>query len=556
MKPTMQRWNPAGSVLRIAAIALGLVGLFSCQNELLANIETDVEIVTGSPGISVEFEGRSVSHGGIATLGHVRDGFVGSFSFVVRNSGGGLLELTGDPRVALSGPEAGLFGVSPGPAAEILGNSPFSLTFSPDASTGSRSATVTIQNNASSGGEFTFEVRGLVPWKMSDASWNDTDEFGRTLSTSRAGEAFVGSDFARVGGNNLQGAVVHYVYNYVTDQWERKTELSAVPKTASDGQTGDRYGASIEGKSSTFVAVGAPGHTSNTGKLYLYHWIGFTFEEATLTASDGQADDYYAASVDYAVGETADYVIVGAPGTATRPGEAYIYYEDDLTDQVWDSEAPLTASNGANDDGFGSAVAIHGNWALVAAPRHNDGRGAIYAFERTGTNAWTERQIIEPDGISPGDGIGSEIEMDGEKAAFSSRSSATVYVYTLDSGTWSHAQTITDPSGTSASAFGASLDMSELTDGEEYLAVGAPQDNTLAEDSGKAYLYRWNGSVYQRVDGYTVDGLERRDYFGSGVGLARNATDGINFLVAGARGDNRSDVSYNVGEGAAYALEF
>ena len=337
----------------------------------------------------------------------------------------------------------------------------------------------------------------------------------------------------------------------------RRQQVAPYPKLRPTERAGDRYGRAIEGKGSSFVVVGAPGHASNTGKLYLYDWYGPAYNtDAALTASDGQENDYFATAVDYSLGDTADYIIVGAPGTTDRPGKAYIYYEDDLKDRGWSSEHPLTASDGNNDDAFGNEVAIHGNWALVGAPRKSSQRGAIYTFERTGTNSWTERQIIEPDGVSAGDRLGYEIEMDADKAVFSSSNSATVYVYTLGGGTWSHAQTITDPSGTSSSAFGASLDVSEGNMGADYLAVGAPGDNTMGNDAGKAYLYRWSGSEYELVDGYTVDDLEQRDYFGSGVGLARNATDGINFLVVGARGDNQSQLSYNVGEGAAYALEF
>lgn len=551
-----KRTNTPGwktTLLRFCATAAVLLGLAACENGLLEDIQTDVEVATGSPRILVKFDGNAVSAGSSVALGQVREGYSGTYTFTVANAGVGTLELTGEPRVSITGTYADLFEVTSGPQSRISGSSSFLLDFTPAESTGSRSATVTILSDDPSAGEFSFEITGYVPWKMAEDNWANNDQFGRTVSTSFNGYAFVGTPWA----NSSQGEVYQYVYNYNTDAWE--IAPTSIPVTGADGSADDYYGRAVEGKGSSFVAVGAPGHSSNTGKVYLYDWIGFKFDDqAALTASDGVSGDYFGTAVDYSLGTDADYVVVGAPGSADRPGTAYVYYEDDLKDRVWDSEAVLSPSDPQDGAMFGAGVAISDHLALIGAPRKNSNTGAVYAFTRTGANTWSESQIIVPAGLPAGASLGYRIETDGEKAVFASSVAATVYVYVYSAGTWSPAQILEDPSGSTASSFGSAIDMGGPDMGGDYLAIGAPQDNTAGTSAGKSYLYRWNGSRYEYVEEYTVDDLESYDHFGTAVGLTRDSTDEKNFIIVGARGDDRDDTvtDPNLGSGAAYALEF
>jgi hypothetical protein len=62
-------------------------------------------------------------------------------------------------------------------------------------------------------------------------------------------------------------------------------------------------------------------------------------------------------------------------------GTAYVFVRSGTT---WTQQAELTASDGAEDDNFGSSVALSGGTALVGAPNHKSaGRpeaGAAYVF--------------------------------------------------------------------------------------------------------------------------------------------------------------------------------
>ena len=84
---------------------------------------------------------------------------------------------------------------------------------------------------------------------------------------------------------------------------------------------------------------------------------------AKLTASDGAAGDNFGTSVAIS-GNT---VVVGASGTASTPGRAYIYTEPGTGWANMNSTAELTASDGARGDSFGKSVAISGSTVLVGA---------------------------------------------------------------------------------------------------------------------------------------------------------------------------------------------
>jgi hypothetical protein len=98
-----------------------------------------------------------------------------------------------------------------------------------------------------------------------------------------------------------------------------------------------------------------------------------TVQQAKLTASDGAANDLLGDSVAIS-GSTA---VVGAEGTATNTGAAYVFTGSGGT---WSQQAELTASDAAPSDSFGWSVALSGNTAVVGAPSDNRFKGAAFAF--------------------------------------------------------------------------------------------------------------------------------------------------------------------------------
>jgi hypothetical protein len=119
----------------------------------------------------------------------------------------------------------------------------------------------------------------------------------------------------------------------------------------------------------------------------------------TLAAPDGaRLEDF-----GFSVAISGDTAIIGAY-LADNPwgddsGAAYIFT---LQDGLWVHQATLTASDGKATDWFGYGVDIDGDTAVVGArgfdrPGMKDAGGA-YVFVRSG-DAWTEQaKLLAPDG--------------------------------------------------------------------------------------------------------------------------------------------------------------
>ena len=81
---------------------------------------------------------------------------------------------------------------------------------------------------------------------------------------------------------------------------------------------------------------------------------------------------------------------------------------------LFSSEVKLTASDGAEDDNFGIAVSISGEYAIVGADNDDNGHwsGSAYIFHFDGTS-WVEQQKLLPyDGVTD-DLFGRSVSIDG-----------------------------------------------------------------------------------------------------------------------------------------------
>jgi len=163
---------------------------------------------------------------------------------------------------------------------------------------------------------------------------------------------------------------------------------------------------------------------SDAGAVYVFTRSGSTWsEQAIIVSSDIQASDKFGASI--GLTPDANYLIVGATfedGGAGDPltssGAAYVFTRSGST---WTEQAKLTASDAQADDWFGNKVAISndGKYAVVKAGREdgpNDAisnSGALYVFERDGST-WTEIRKIRASDAQADDQLGHSIDISGD----------------------------------------------------------------------------------------------------------------------------------------------
>lgn len=213
-------------------------------------------------------------------------------------------------------------------------------------------------------------------------------------------EVAINGDIAVVAGNAGDGSGVGgvYVFRYDGSSWVVEQVL-----TASDGVAGDAFGGSLAISGNT-IAVGAPRDDHSTGadggSVYLFRFNGDSWvEEQKIIGSVRLPSDRFGASV----GISADRVIVGGEWFSANgtPGSAYIFEFDG---SLWQQAARLVPAHGSLQAGFGHAVAIEGDTAVISAYQEDELRGtnvgAVYIFRFDGTSWREERKFAASDGES------------------------------------------------------------------------------------------------------------------------------------------------------------
>lgn len=116
--------------------------------------DPDISVYQGNATLE---NGDSINLGGENSCGGAK-----TYSFTIQNLGLGTLNLTGSPKILISGPDASLFTMVTEPSDSSIPMSQvtyFSIRFSPNGALGERSATVTIPNDDPDESGFSFSFR-------------------------------------------------------------------------------------------------------------------------------------------------------------------------------------------------------------------------------------------------------------------------------------------------------------------------------------------------------------------------------------------------------------
>ena len=314
---------------------------------------------------------------------------------------------------------------------------------------------------------------------------------------------------------------------------------------ASDGGSDDTFGIfiALDGNVAIIGARDDDDNGTDSGSAYVYTFDGGRWSETEkLVASDGASNDGFGRVV--AIG--GNTAIVGASGdddNGDGSGSAYVYTFDGMN---WAETQKLMASDGAELDFFGGAVAIDGNTAIVGAAGDDDngslsGSAYVYTFDGAG---WRETQKLTPTDGSASDRFGFSIAIDGNVAIIGARDdngTGSAYIYTFDGTRWVETQRLAASDGTFGNVFGETVAVSGDT-----AIVGASRDNENGFSSGSAYVFTFDGASWRETQKLTAsDGLEQ-DQFGRSV-----AIDGTTVVVGAFGDDGNGPIS-----GATYVYAF
>jgi hypothetical protein len=201
----------------------------------------------------------------------------------------------------------------------------------------------------------------------------------------------------------------------------------------------------------------------------------------------------------YAVDISANYAIIGSPGVdglGSNRGAAFVYAKKDGK-WDWENYQTLTAQTPADSDQFGITVAISDDYAVV----RSFGAGEVEIFERTG-DSWIWKQTFSAAGT-----FGAALDISGDYIAVGNPTNSYVRIYERN-GTWTEDQEITQSGN-----YGAAV---AIHNG--YLAVGNDDYDGSVANSGRVFLYQKSVNWIQ-IDELKPDKETLSGYFGRSVSL-------------------------------------
>jgi hypothetical protein len=479
------------------------------------------------------------------------------------------------------------------------------------------------------GAAYTFDlglqtISSLAARAYLKASNTDAgDGFGRAVAA--AGDTVVVSAWAEAsnaGGingnqtnNGLSQAGAVYVFVRSGTTWTQQAYLKP-----SNPDALDKFGTSVAISGDTIV-VGAPDERSGAtgvngnqgdnslayaGAAYVFVRTGTTWtQQAYLKASNTGGYDRFG----YSVGISGDTIVVGAfwerssatgvngnqaDDSAPDAGAAYVFVRNGT---IWSQQAYLKASNTEAGDGFGWAVAVHGDTIAVGAYQEDSNAGGVngngadnsapqsgaaYVFVRNGA-AWSQQAYLKASNTNADDAFGAAVALhadtvvvgawgedsaatgvNGNQSDNSMTHSGAGYVFVRTGATWTQQAYLkasntgfSDWFGTAVAISGDSILVGAYTERSGADGIGGCQEDDSVGTAGACYLFAHNGTSWSQQAYVKATNSDANDAFGLSVALAGDV------LVAGAYretsaatgvdGDQADNSAYDAG--AAYVFD-
>ncbi|SMC68192.1 T9SS type A sorting domain-containing protein [Moheibacter sediminis] len=202
----------------------------------------------------------------------------------------------------------------------------------------------------------------------------------------------------------------------------------------------------------------------------------------------------------------------------------------------------FTANDAVKYDRFGDAVAVEGDWAVIAAPSNGTDvngngniprAGSLYVYKKEG-NDWVFKQKLITNDRSENDNFGLEavaingdyivagakVEDEDANGANTMEDAGSVYIFRRVGETWVQQQKIVAADRTPTKYFGGRI----AIDGD-YIVIGATGediDQDQGRDIGAAYVFKRNGSSWIQQQKLLASTPFRNAFFGSAVDISGN----------------------------------
>ena len=429
-----------------------------------------------------------------------------------------------------------------------------------------------VDYGTSSGRAYIFySQNGQVNTNFSIAGNATGDQFGYALAT---GDLNSDGRTDLIVGANAYSTSTGRAYIFYGDG-QIPTTAGSADVTITGNATSDEFGKALvtgdfDADGDTDLAVGAPGYSTNTGRVYLFYndsSIPTTAGTADVTITGEATSNYFGYALAAGPLKTTNKktdLVVGAYGYSTNDGRVYIFYNGSIITESA-SGADVTISSSNTDYYIGQVLGIadldaDGDADLaINGDGQGGGTGFIYLFYNDGSIPTTTGSAdVTISNGSTYDLAGSlafgDFNSDGrvDIAAGSVTNGFGSYegyvrIFYND-GAYSNTADVTITGESASSQFGVSVVAGDFNaDGRTDLAVGA---SAITTNTGKAHIFYNDGSIptTAATADVIITGETTNNYFGYAMTAGDMNGDGRSDLVVGARG-------YNTGQGRLYFYE-
>ncbi len=158
----------------------------------------------------------------------------------------------------------------------------------------------------------------------------------------------------------------------------------------------------------------------------------------------------------------------------------------------------LLASDGHSGSMFGLSLSASGDTAVVGSPlkwgrEHSEGAAYVYRWDGS---AWAEQQKLVASDAARADHFGLSVSIRGDVILVGAyrnddngENSGSAYVFRYDGSRWREEQKLTASDAAERDWFGTTVSI----DGDTAV-VGSIWGDRRFADTGAAYVFRWNGS--------------------------------------------------------------
>lgn len=364
-------------------------------------------------------------------------------------------------------------------------------------------------------------------------------------------------DHDEVGGSNKLEAGSAYIFKNESGTWTQVQKIVASDRSAQDwfGSSVDIYGDyAVVGAHKEDEDESGANTMESAGSVYVYKNISGTWTEIQkLVPSDRATDDYFG----YSVSISGDYIVAGAyledenaggGSTMDNSGSAYIFYNNAGT---WEQTQKIVASDRYDNDFFGYAVAIDGDYLIVGAYNEDENVGGTETLNASGSaylflnnaGTWDQIQKIVASDREELDNFGWAVDIQGSYAIVGAYSededeagsnyldeAGSAYIYKNNAGVWAETNKIVASDREEGDRFGYSVAIFG-----DYAVVGAyledEDENGLNshDNTGSAYIYKNNTGNWVEEQKIVAADRGVADWFGISVALSDT------YIIAGAQ---------------------